>query len=252
MKQVEQSSSDGLLAGAISDIPVEFASQRKIRTRNKIHYRLSHWPIWIWVFFISPGPLTFDLFETGFDLRMMVWLLVVVAGTGIAGLRGKLPGVEPKPYIIRFTEDKPNPTYRRICYTFAWSAVLTFASLNVAGLIGALATGEWHLRQLYETAYFPMAIVIWCLGAVGRLPRVKRSTQGEGHERRYFYGSVWAVCLAQPVLWFFWAVLPQSWLWDVFKLAVFLGILGVVGWLSYRGRLPRTRPIVPGELAVSD
>jgi hypothetical protein len=38
----------------------------------------------------------------------------------------------------------------------------------------------------------------------------------------------------------------------VFKLVVFVGILAVMGNLARRGRLPRTRPIVPGELAVSD
>ena len=36
------------------------------------------------------------------------------------------------------------------------------------------------------------------------------------------------------------------------KLAVFIGILAWVGNLARLGRLPRTRPIVPGELAVSD
>src|SRR5262249_17465212 len=102
------------------NIPVEYASQRKIRERNKLYYRFNHWPIWIFVFFIAPGSLTFDLFEQGFDSRMMWWLGAVLVGTGIAGLRGRLPGVEPKPYIIRFTEDRPNPLYRRICYTFAW------------------------------------------------------------------------------------------------------------------------------------
>src|SRR5687767_9721464 len=76
---------------------IELASDRRIRERNKISYRLAHWPIWIWVFFIAPGPLTFDLFERGFDLRMATWLSVVLIGTGIAGLRGKLPGVEPRP-----------------------------------------------------------------------------------------------------------------------------------------------------------
>ena len=79
----------------MSSIPVELASQRKIRDRNKISYRIAHWPIWIWVFFITPGPLTFDLFETGFDQRMATWLGVVLVGTGLAGLRGQLPGVEP-------------------------------------------------------------------------------------------------------------------------------------------------------------
>jgi hypothetical protein len=33
---------------------------------------------------------------------------------------------------------------------------------------------------------------------------------------------------------------------------VFTGILAGVGWASRLGLLPRTRPIVPGELAVSD
>src|SRR5688572_31527014 len=86
---------------------VEFASDRRIRLKNKTSYRLAHWPIWIWVFFIAPGPLTFDLFERGFERRMFLWLGFVMVGTGIAGLRGKLPGVEPAPYIIRFTEDRP-------------------------------------------------------------------------------------------------------------------------------------------------
>jgi len=106
---------------------IELDTERAIRARNKISYRLNHWPIWIWTFFIAPGPLTFDLFAHGFDWRMAVWLAVVLVVTGIAGVLGKLPGVEPSPYIIRFTEDRPNPLYRRVCYTFGWSAVVTFA-----------------------------------------------------------------------------------------------------------------------------
>jgi hypothetical protein len=236
----------------LSSIPVDLASHRLIRERNKTYYRVLHWPIWVFVFFIAPGPLTFDLFERGFDARMALWLGVVVVGTGIAGLRGRLPGVEPKPYIIRFTEDRPNPLYRRVCYTLAWSEAVTFAVLNIAGLLTAILTGTWVLRQIYATAYFPIAGAFWTLGALGRLPRVKASTSGEGHERRYFYGIVWAVCIAQPVLWFLWAALPHSRWADAVKLAVFVGILGWVGYLAYRGSLPRTRPIVPGEWAVSD
>jgi len=238
----------------VAAIPVEYASERKIRHRNKLYYRFNHWPIWIWVFFIAPGPLTLDLFAHGFDRRMALWLGAVLLGTGVAGLRGRLPGVEPRPYIIRFTEDRPNPLYRRVCYTFAWSAVITFAALNAAGLVIAIATGGWQLKmaQIYRTAYFPLAGTIWLLGALGWLPRVRPSTKGEGHERRYFYGSVWAVCWAQPALWLMWKVLPQTRLGDSIKLLVFLAILAFVGYLAYKGRLPRTRPIVPGELAVSD
>jgi hypothetical protein len=238
----------------VAAIPVEYASERKIRERNKLYYRFNHWPIWIWVFFIAPGPLTLDLFASGFDRRMALWLGAVLIGTGVAGLRGSLPGVEPRPYIIRFTEDRPNPLYRRVCYTFAWSAVITFAVLNAAGLVIAIITGGWQLKmaQIYRTAYFPLAGAIWLLGALGWLPRVKPSTKGEGHERRYFYGSVWAVCWAQPALWLMWKVLPQTRLGDSIKLLVFLAILAFLGYLAYKGRLPRTRPIVPGELAVSD
>ena len=231
---------------------IELADDRRIREFNKPGYRLAHWPIWIWVFFIAPGPLTFDLFESGFDLRIALWLGAVLLGTGIAALRGKLPGVEPRPYIIRFTEDRPNPVYRRVCYTLAWSEVIAFALLNVAGLAYAAATGEWRLRQFYEAAYFPIVAVVWLLGALGRLPRVKPSTQGEGHERRYFYGSVWAVCIAQPILWMLWKVLPETRTADALKLAVFVMILAYVANMARRGLLPRTRPIVPGELAVSD
>jgi hypothetical protein len=231
---------------------IELASDRRIRARNKISYRLAHWPIWIFVFFIAPGPLTFDLFAHGFDRRMALWLGAVLLATGVAGLLGQLPGVEPRPYIIRFTEDRPNPLYRRVCYTLAWSEVVAFAVLNVTGLVTAIATGTWQLRQLYDAWYFPIAATMWLLGACGFLPRVKASTQGEGHERRYFYGSVWAVAVAQPILGVLWKVLPQTRPSDAIKLAVFVGILVYVGNLARRGLLPRTRPIVPGELAISD
>jgi hypothetical protein len=230
----------------------ELAEIGRIRDRNSAAYRLVHWPIWIWVFFITPGPLTFDLFERGFDSRIALWLGSVVLLTGIAGLRGRLPGVEHAPYIIRFTEDKPNPLYRRVCYTFAWSAAITFAVLNVAGLVWAIATGEWRMRQMYDAAYFPIAGSVWLLGALGRLPRVKPSTKNEGDERRFFYGTIWAVCIAQPVLWQMWVWIPRSPAADVLELAVFVGICAWVAWLSSRGVLPRTRKVKPGELAVSD
>jgi hypothetical protein len=224
----------------------------EFRARNKVHYRLSHWPIWIFVFFLAPGPLIFDLFEKGFDRRMLLWLGAVLIGTGIAGLRGRLPGVEPRPYILQFTEDKPNPLYRRVCYTVAWGDLLSFALLNLAGLAYAVATGVWHLRQIYETAYFPLAIAIWILGSFGKLPRVGPSTKGEGTERRYFYGTVWAVCAAEPILGILWKILPRSRDADLAKLLLFAGILAGMGLLARRGVLPRTRVIQPGEWAISD
>lgn len=48
---------------------VELASDRKIRIRNKKMYRVAHWPIWIAVFFLAPGPWTFDLFAYGLSGR---------------------------------------------------------------------------------------------------------------------------------------------------------------------------------------
>jgi hypothetical protein len=230
----------------------EYAAQRRMRTRNKKMYRVAHWPIWIWVFFLAPGPLTFDLFEHGPSVRNMIWLSCVMLGTGIAGLYGQLPGVEPAPYILRFTEDRPNPLYRRICYTFAWSDVITFASLNLAGLAIAAFTGVWYLKQIYTYAYFPVYFTILILGAAGVLPRVRASTKGEGTERRYFYGSVWAVTLAQTMLMVLWKLLPRTTVADFVKLAAYVGALIALGLAARAGMLPRTRPILPGELMVAD
>src|SRR5277367_88722 len=163
---------------------VEYAQARKMREANTPLYRLAHWPIWIWVFFLAPGPLTFSLFSEGFGSANLTWLIAVLAGTGLAALRGQLPGAEARPYILRFDEDKPNPIYRRICYTFAWNAVLSFALLNLTGLLIAAATGSWYMKQIYRYEYLPVCITILLLGAAGVLPRVKPSTKGEGTERR--------------------------------------------------------------------
>ena len=233
-------------------VKVEYAEQKKIRERNKGYYRVLHWPIWIWVFFLAPGPLTFDLFEKGFSPGNASWLAAVLVGTGMAGLRGQLPGVEPKPYILRFTEDRPNPWYRRVCYTFAWSDVIAFATLNLAGLVIAVFTGGWYLKQLYQYAYFPLYGTTLLLGALGILPRVRKSTQGEGIERRYFYGSVWAVTIAQTILMVLWKALPRGHAADIAKLAVYVAVLVAVGICAALGLLPRTSPIVPGTLMVSD
>jgi hypothetical protein len=241
-----------LMPNSTVAVRFEYAGERKIRDRNKLHYRFAHWPIWIAVFYLAPGPFTFDLFAHGFDPYMAAWLAAVIIGTGVAGLFGKLPGVEPRPYIIRFTEDRPNPLYRRICYTLAWSELVTYAVLNIAGLMRAILTGQWRLQQIYSHAYFPMAAAFWMLGVLGKLPRVKPSTTGEGHERRYFYGTVWACVLAQPVLGLLWWWLPRGRLFDIIRLCGFFVVLALMGGLAIRGHLPRTRPIFPGELAVSD
>jgi hypothetical protein len=231
---------------------IEEAGARKIRERNKRHYRAAHWPIWIGVFFLAPGPMTFSLFAHGFSRGNFAWLMVVLIGTGIAGFYGQLPGVEPRPYILRFDEDKPNPIYRRVCYTFAWNAVLNFALMNLAGLTVAAVTGGWYLKQIYSVVYLPVCALILLLGATGLLPRVGRSTKGEGTERRYFYGSVWAVTVAQGVLLALWKLMPVTRETSAVKLVIFAGILLAMGAAANRGLLPRTRPIVAGEWMVAD
>jgi hypothetical protein len=231
---------------------LQYAGERKIRERNTSVYRMAHWPIWIWVFFLAPGPLTFGLFSRGFHWTNWVWLTAVLVGTGIAGLRAQLPGCEPRPYILRFDEDKPNPLYRRVCYTFAWNAILNFALLNMTGLVLAAMTGVWRLKQIYLYTYSPLCALILLMGILGKLPRVGPSTKGEGTERRYFYGSVWAVTAAQTVLLVLWKILPETRAGNLMKLVAFVGALAVMGVAASRGLLPRTRPIVPGEVMISD
>ena len=227
---------------------VEYAHERKLRDRNTPIYRLCHWPLWILVFFLSIGPLTFSLFSQGFRFWNVVWLAIVLIGTGIAGYRGQMPGCEPQPYILRFDEDRPNPLYRRVCYTFAWNAAVNFALMNLIGLTIAAATGHWYMSQIYRYVYLPVCLIILLLGAAGLLPRVGRSTKGEGTERRYFYGTVWAVTIAQTVLLVLWKTLPQNQATSQVKLGVYAAVLLLMGLATYQGKLPRTRPIMAGEL----
>ncbi len=233
-------------------IKVEYAHERKIRQRNKVIYRAAHWPIWIWVFFLAPGPLTFNLFAYGPSRQNILWLLAVLVATGTAGLFGQLPGVEPRPYILRFSEDKPNPLYRRVCYTFAWNALLSFTLLNFLGLLIAVVRDRWYLQQIYWYGYAPVLLTILALSVAGLLPRAKSSTRGEGTERRYFYGTVWSVTFAQALLLALWKLVPRGHSGDIIKFIAFLLALIATGVAAALGLLPRTRPILPGELIVAD
>jgi hypothetical protein len=231
---------------------LEYSEHRKIRQHNTLLYRFLHWPLWIWVFFLAPGPLTFSLFAHGFSRGNLAWLAVVLLGTGIAGFYAQLPGVEPCPYILRFDEDRPNPLYRKVCYTFAWNAVVSFALLNLVGLVAAAITGVWYMKPIYNYGYSPLCAFILLLGLLGKLPRVGPSTKNEGTERRYFYGSVWAASIAQTVLLILWKILPETRPGNQVKLVVYVATLALAGLAASRGILPRTRPIIPGELMVSD
>src|SRR6266851_5140156 len=101
------------------------------------------------------------------------------------------------------------------------------------------------MKQIYRYGYFPLCGAILLLGAAGTLPRVGLSTKGEGTERRYFYGSVWAVTVAQTLLLTLWKTLSQTRTASIAKLGAFAGTLLLMGLAAYRGALPRTPPIVP-------
>ena len=47
-----------------------------------------------------------------------------------------------------------------------------------------------------------------------------------------------------------WKELPRGEPGDLIKLIVFAGTLAFMGTLAWRGELPRTRPILPGEYMV--
>lgn len=231
---------------------VDYACDRKTRERNKSVYRLLHWPLWIWVFFLAPGPLIYRLFDKGFGRTSVVWLGVVMVCTFVAGWFGRLPGTELRPYILRFDEDRPNPLYRRICYAFAWNALLSFAVLNFGGVLIATITGIGHLHEIYTYGYVPITLVVLSLGAVGALPRTRRSTRGEGHERRHFYAAVWAITLAQTILLILWRTLPQTETSNALKLGGFVGTLVLAGLAANFGLLVRTRPILPDEAIAAE
>ena len=235
-----------------SAVLVELATDRPIRTRNKLHYRIAHWPVWVFAFFIAPGPITFSLFASGPSPTAAMWFAVVALGTGIAALFGKLPGTEAKPYVLLYGEDTPNPIHRRVCYTVAWGDIISYALLNGITLVDAVVGGVWHSTQIFAWGYFPIVAFVWLLGIGGWLPRARRSTQGEGVERRQFYGAVWAVSVAQVLLLIMWKVLPLAPETTLLKFAVFSIALAGKGHLARRGLLPRTRPILPGTRAAAD
>ena len=174
------------------------------RDRNKIYYRVLHMPVWIWVFFVLPGPLTHDLYFHGPDRRHGIWLALVTAGCVWRGIAGRLPGVEKRPYVTHFGVHQPNLWYRMVCYTAAWIDLLVPFTLNFLGLVVAVISGRWMLREFYLWLYYPLALAVILAAALDLLPRTKRSTRGEGIERAWFYVAIWTVVPAQLAGWAMW------------------------------------------------
>ena len=108
------------------------------------------------------------------------------------------------------------------------------------------------MKQIYAHGYSPLLLVILALGVFGILPARPPLHAGRRLERRYFYGTVWAVTAAQTVLLILWKTLPRNHTTDIVKLAIYCGVLAGMGLAAALGHLPRTRPILPGELMVAD
>ena len=224
------------------------------RGSNKNYYRVLHVPLWVWVFWILPGNLTADLYAHGPDQRHWIWLAVVVAACAWRGFVGRLPGVEPRPYITHYGEDKPNLWYRVICYTAAWIDLLVPFSLNLAGLVINLFSGRWILGGLYTTWYYILTAAVIAATALDITPRARRSTRGEGAEKAWFYVAVWTVVPTQIAAWAMWRLgkyfaLPSSKL-DELRLLTFLVVAAILLILGGLGKLPRTQRYYVDALAV--
>ena len=232
---------------------VELDSERKLRARNKASYRLNHWPIWIWTFFIAPGPLTFDLFAKGFDWRMAAWLGVVLACDGRGGPareaarrragavhhpvhRGPSESALPSHLLHVRVERRHHlrgAEHRRAGLGDRDRRVAAAADLRRRVFSdGGQPLAAWRARpaaarEAVDEERRARAPVLLRLG-LGRVHRAARALAAvERPAALARHGRRSSSC-------------------------VFVGILAWVGNLARRGLLPRTRPIVPGELAISD
>ena len=214
------------------------------RERNKTHYRVAHLPVWLWVFFVLPGHLTYQLYLHGPTRSHGYWLAVVAVVCAWRGLQGRLPGVEPRPYITHYGADQPNLPYRVVCYTAAWIDLLVPFTLNLIGLAYASVTGRWILADLYAWIYYPLALAVAAGTALDWTPRARRSTIGEGVEKAWFYVAIWTVVPAQVAAWGAWRLGGQSGLpalaLDRIRLGVFLMMTGLFYLAGRMEKLPRT------------
>jgi cytochrome b subunit of formate dehydrogenase len=215
------------------------------RERNKTYYRVLHVPLWIWVFWILPGNLTLDLYAHGPDRRHWTWLAIVTAVCIWRGAAGRLPGVEPAPYVTHHGEEKPNQWYRITCYTAAWIDLLAPFSLNLAGLIINAVSGRWTIGALYHRWYYVVAAVIVLATLFGLTPRARRSTRDEGAEKAWFYVAVWTVVPTQATGWAMWRLgkylaISASTL-NSLRLLTFVVVAALFLAFGVAGKLPRTR-----------
>jgi hypothetical protein len=217
------------------------------RERNKTYYRVLHLPIWIWAFFVLPGHLTYDLFSAGPDWRHGAWLAIVTAVCVWRGLAGRLPGVEPAPYITHWGEDQPNLPYRVVCYTVAWIDLVVPHTLNALGLAIAAVSGGWMLAELFAVLYYPLACLVVIGTIAGVTPRAGASTLEEGAERAWLYVAIWTIVPAQVIAWGAWR-LGRLFELDPLALArvrfaAFAVVTAIFLTLGLKGILPRTKRV---------
>ncbi len=215
------------------------------REKNKLYYRALHLPIWVWVFFILPGHLTYLLYLYGPNWRHNIWLAIVFIVCVWRGLAGRLPGVEPQPYVKYYGADQLNLPYRVVCYTAAWIDLLVPFILNFSGLTLAAITGKWYLAQLYTFLYYPLALILTLVAYLDWLPRARRSTRNEGVEKGWFYVAIWTVVPTQVAAWAAWRLGSQlnmsSHELDDLRFAVFVLTGTILFLLGLREKLPRTK-----------
>jgi len=222
------------------------------REHNKGYYRVLHIPIWLWVFFILPGNLTYQLYLHGPNRWHGLWLALVAAMCAWRGWNGRLPGVEPRPYITHYGVHQPNLPYRVVCYTAAWIDIIVPFSLNLIGLAIASVSGKWIIGNLYAWLYYPLALAVVAGTVMDWTPRARRSTRGEGAEKAWFYVGIWSVVPAQVAAWAAWRLGGRLGLPPVtlgrFRLIVFLLVAGGFYFAGLAGKLPRTgRYHAPGK-----
>jgi len=215
------------------------------RERNKTYYRVLHLPIWLWVFFILPGHLTYALYVNGPDRRHAWWLGAVLVVCAWRGLAGRLPGVEPKPYVTHYGMEKPNVSYRVVCYTAAWIDILVPFALNCIGVVYANIAGQWIIGSLYRWLYYPLALLVVLGTLLDLTPRAKRSTAREGEEKAWFYVAVWTVVPTQVGSWAAWRLGGMlgldAMLLARLRLLVLCAIAGATIYLALREKLPRSK-----------
>ncbi len=220
------------------------------RERNKNYYRVFHLPIWLWVFFILPGNLTYELYLHGPNRWHGWWLALVFFVCVWRGWHGRLPGVEPRPYITHYGVDQPNLPYRVVCYTAAWIDILVPFALNLVGLIIASLTGVWALQSLYMRLYYPLAFAVVLATFFDWIPRARRSTLHEGAEKAWFYVGVWTVVPAQVAIWGAWRLGGRLGLDPLtlgrFRFATFVVVAGFFFLLGLKEKLPRTTRFYTG------